>query len=181
LRAEGAVASFQDRVIGAIRLQAATFEDVEHDTSATSQAAIVVLAATVARSLSWYYLGVTALVGSIVGALIGWVVGALVVWLIGTRLLPGKNTEGDFGQLLRTLGFAQAAGVFGVLGIIPILGWLIGFAVGVWVLIATVVAVKQALDYDDYLKPILVCLFAWVAMVFVMMIASLIGVGASMW
>ena len=122
-----------------------------------------------------------ALVGSIVGALIGWVVGAVVVWFIGTRLLPGKNTEADFGQLLRTVGFAQAPGLFGILGVIPILGWLIGFLVGIWVLVGTVVAVRQALDYDDTLKPIIVCLIAWVAMMFVMMMASLIGLGVSMW
>lgn len=175
------MASFQDRVIGALRLQAATFEEVEHDASATAQAAIVVLAATVARSLGWYYLGVMALLSSIVGALLGWVIAALVVWIVGTRLFPGKNTEGDFGQVLRTLGFAQAPGVFAILGLIPRLGWLIGFAVGVWVLIGSVLAVKQALDYDDYLKPIVVCLIAGVAMVFVMMVISLIGIGASMW
>jgi hypothetical protein len=180
-RTEDAVASFQDRVIGAMRLQAATFEEVEHDSRATSQAAIVVLAVTVVRSLGWHSFGVMAIVGSIVGALIGWVVGAVVVWFIGVNLLPGKNTEGDFGQLLRTVGFAQAPAVFGILAIIPILGWLIGFAVAIWVLMATVVAVKHALDYDDYLKPIIVCLIAWVAMVFVMMIASLIGLGVSPW
>ena len=38
------MASFQDRVVGVLRLQAATFEDVEHDPTALSQSAIVVLA-----------------------------------------------------------------------------------------------------------------------------------------
>jgi hypothetical protein len=175
------VASFQDRVIGVMRLQAAAFEEVEHDTTATSQAAMVVVAATIARGLVVLDLGASLFLGTVVAGLIGWVVGAFVVWLIGTRLLPGRNTEGDFTQLMRTVGFAQAPGVFAVLGIIPILGWLISFAAGIWVLIATVIGVRQALDYDDTLRAVIVCLIAWVVMFVVMMVASLIGLGARVW
>jgi hypothetical protein len=175
------VASFQNRVLGAMRLQAATFEEVEHDASAMSQAAIVVLAATVARGLGAYDLGMTVFLGTVVGALIGWVVGAVVVWIVGTRVLPGKNTQADLGQVLRTVGFAQAPGVFGILGFIPILGWLIGFVVGIWVLVATVIAVRQAFDYDDTIRAIIVCVIAWVVMVVVMMVVAMLGIGASMW
>lgn len=170
--------NFQERVVGVMRLQAATFEEVEHDASATSQAAIVVLAATIARGLSWYYLGVSVFLGSVVSALAGWILGAIVLWIIGTRVLPGKNTSADLGQLLRTVGFAQAPGIFAILAIIPILGWLIGFLVGIWVLAATVIGVRQALDYDDTLRAVVVCLVAWVVMFAVMMIASMFGIGA---
>ena len=39
--------SFVERVIGAIRLDPATYEEVEHDTGATWQAAAVVAAAAI--------------------------------------------------------------------------------------------------------------------------------------
>jgi hypothetical protein len=176
------MASFQDRVVGAIRLQAATFEDIERDPSAVSQAAIVVVAATIAGSIGalryGLFLGTT--VASIVFGLIGWAVGAAVVWLVGTRLMPGKNTEADFQQVLRVIGFAQAPGLFNVLGIIPFLGWLVRVAVWIWTLAALVIAVRQALDYDDTLKAVLVCIIAWVIMFIALAMVGFLGFGAAM-
>jgi hypothetical protein len=171
------VANFQERVVGVMRLRAATFEEVEHDTGATSQAAIVVLVATIAQRLSLYDLGVRWLLGSIVAALVAWLIAALVLFFIGTRVLPGKNTSADVGQLLRTVGFAQAPGIFGILGVLPLLGGLIGLLVFLWVLAATVIAVRQALDYDDTLRAVIVCLLAAVAWVAIVMVASLVGLG----
>ena len=176
------MASFQDRVIGAMRLQAATFEDVEHDPTAVSQSAILVLAVAVAGVIgasAWgFYPG--AAVASIVFALIGWAVSSAVVWLIGTRLMPGKNTEADFAQVLRVVGFAQAPGLFTVLGIIPILGWLVRFVVWIWTLVALVIAVRQALDYDDTLKAVIVCVIAWVVMFMATLMVGFLGFGAAM-
>jgi Yip1 domain len=175
------VASFGNRLIGAMRLQAATFEEVEHDTTATTQAAIVVLVATFARGLGWSYLGVMAILVAFFGALVGWVVGAIAIWAIGTRLLPGKNTEADPQQLMRTIGFAQAPGIFAALAFMPLFGWLISTLVYLWVLAATVVAVRQALDYDDTLRAVVVCVIAWLVMFFVTMLASLIGLGTRLY
>ena len=45
------MASFQDRVIGALKLQPNTFEEVENDATATGQAATVVVAAAISRRL----------------------------------------------------------------------------------------------------------------------------------
>jgi hypothetical protein len=175
------VASFQDRVIGVMRLRAPMFEEIEHDASATVQAAIVVLAVTIASSLVVFDLGVTLFVGTIVAGLVRWVVGAFVVWVIGTRLLPGRKTEGDFTQVMRTIGFAHAPGIFAVLAIIPVFGWLIALAASIWALAAAVIGVRQALDYDDTLRAVIVCLIAWVVMFVVTMVASLIGLGARVW
>ena len=175
------MASFQDRVIGVMRLQAAAFEEVEHDTNATSQAAIVVLVVTMASALLVLDLGMRLFLGTIMTGLVRWVVGAFVVWVIGTKLLPGPNTEGDFTQLMRTLGFAHAPGIFGVLAIVPVIGWLVALAASIWALIAAVIGVRQALDYDDTLRAVIVCVLAWVAMIVVMMLASLVGLGARVW
>lgn len=172
------MASFQDRVIGAMRLQATTFEEVEHDTTATSQAAIVVAAAALAGSIiSIRWIGVSGVVFTLVVSLIGWVIGAAVVMLVGTKLMPGKNTQADLGQMLRTMGFAQSASLFNVLGIIPFLGWVIRLVVAIWVLVAMVIAVRQALDYDDTMKAVVVCLIAWVIMFVITATAGVVGLG----
>lgn len=176
------MASFQDRVVGAIRLQAATFEEIEHDPTAVSQAALVVLGAAVAGTIgslrSGFFFGAT--VAAIIFSLIGWAVGGAVIWLVGTRLLPGKNTQADYQEMLRVVGFAQAPGLLTVLAIIPFFGWLVTFVVWIWTLIALVIAVRQALDYDDTVKAVLVCVVAQVIMFIIMMMVGILGFGAAM-
>ncbi len=168
--------SFANRVAGALKLRVATYEEVEHDVTATSQAAAVVALASVASGIGGYWLlGVLGIIRGAIIALLGWVVGAAVLWFIGTKLIRGKHTEADIGQLLRTVGFAGAPGLLRVLGVLPGLGLMTSLIAGVWTLVATVVAVRAALDYDDYLKPILVCLIALVAYFIVgALLASLI-------
>lgn len=175
------MASFQDRVIGAMRLQASTFEEVEHDATATSQAAMVVAAVGLASAIaSIRWIGVGTLVFTVVMQLIGWLIASAVVLLVGTKIFPGRNTQADLGQMLRTMGFAQSVGLFNVLGIIPFLGWLIRFVVWLWMLVAMVIAVRQALDYEDTMKAVVVCVVAWIIMFVVTIMASILGVGAGM-
>lgn len=158
------MATFGQRLLGAMRLSAATFEDVEHDPTATGQAALVVLLASTATAVGWAAgAGEVALIRSAAGALIGWGVSAVLIWQLGTRLLPGRNTEADFGQLLRACGFAQAPGILHVVAIVPVLGWFVSIVViGIWVLVANVIAVRQALDYETTPPAIAVCALAWV-------------------
>jgi hypothetical protein len=174
------MASFQERVIGALKLQAPTFEEVEQDATSMSQAAIVVVAAAISGALgAIYFGGLTFVVYQAVFAIIGWVVGAFLVWIIGTKVIPGKNTQADVVQVLRPVGFAQAPGIFAVVGIIPILGWLARIAIVIWTIVATVVAVRVALDYEDNVKAAIVCILAWVAGVVVtMVLAGIVGFGA---
>jgi hypothetical protein len=176
------MATLQDRIVGAMRLQASTFEEVEHDATATSQAATVVLLAAIASaigSIGFFYFGIVRFVMTIVMSLIGWAIGAAVIWIVGTRLFPGRNTEADYGQILRVAGFAQAPGLFSILGIIPILGYLIRFVVWIWTLVALIVGVRQALDYDDTLKAVIVCVVAWAIELAVIFGAALFGLGAA--
>lgn len=172
------MASFHARLIGAVRLDSAIFEDVEHDTSATLQAAGVVIVSSVTTSVAWYFgMGsVRLIVHGALQALGAWMVASGVLWIIGTRVLPGRKTEADLGQLLRTLGFAQTPGVFGLLAAVPIIGIFMPFVVAMWVIAATFVAVRQALDYDNTFRAIIVCLIAWLVGVFVV---YLTGFGAT--
>ena len=172
------MASFQDRVIGAMRLRPQTFEEVEHDQTATGQAAMVVAAAALSGGIATGSLR-GAIAGIILG-LIGWAVGSFVLLIVGTKLLPGRNTEADFGQMLRTAGFAQAIGLFGILAFIPVLGYLVRFVIWIWMLVALIIAVRQALDYEDTTRAVLVCLIAWALMFLVTMVATCVGVGSTM-
>jgi hypothetical protein len=172
------MASFQQRLIGAACLRSATYEDVEHDSSATLQAAFVVVIASFTSSVAWYFGMASAwlIFSGALRALVGWLAGSAVLWFIGTRLLPGRDTEADLGQLLRTLGFAQTPGLFGVLAVLPVAGLFVPFAVAMWVIAATFVAVRQALDYDSTFRAILVCLLGWIVSVIVV---YLTGFGAT--
>lgn len=170
--------SFTQRMIGAAKLQVPTYEEVEHDKSATGQAAIVVVLAALAA-------GIGALGGGSIGALfltaiaslLGWLIWAAIIWAVGTKVLPEAQTEADVGQLLRTLGFAAAPGLLRVFGFIPVLGPILLLVVYVWMLATMVVAVRQALDYNSTGRAIGVCLIGWLAQ---LLILALLGGAASL-
>lgn len=161
------MASFVERVVGAARLDVRTYEEVEADTTATPQAMGVVVLAALAGGVGAATLGGTGVFVTVVGSLIGWVVWAALIWFIGAQLLPESQTKADIGQLLRTIGFAAAPGLLLVLRLLPLIGGLIAFLVWLWQLAATVVAVRQALDYKSTGRAILVCLIGWVVNVVV--------------
>jgi hypothetical protein len=143
------MATLAERMVGAARLDAGTYEEVEADTGATGQAALVVVVSSICLAIGRQVgAGVLGLVLLALLMLLDWYVWALVTYLIGTRWLPGAKTQADVGQLLRTLGFASAPGIVGVLGVIPGLGAVINPLVWLWMVAAMVVAVRQALDYD---------------------------------
>lgn len=142
--------TFVQRMIDAAKLEPAAYEEVEHDTGATGAAAGVVVLASIASGIgALSYGGIGMLIGGMIAALLGWVVWAAVIYIIGAKLLPEAGTEADMGQLLRTLGFAQSPGLLRVFGIIPFVGGLIYLIVAIWTICTTVVAVRQALDYDS--------------------------------
>lgn len=146
-----------DRMRGAALLDIPTYEDVEADKTATGQAGTVVAIVAVASAIGSYANGVPGIIVALCASLIGWLVWAGVTYLIGDKLLGGTAT---WGELLRTLGFAQAPGVLAVLGIIPGVGGVIRFVVSIWVLVAGVIAIRQALDFSTG-KAIITALLGW--------------------
>jgi hypothetical protein len=165
--------SLVDRMRRAAMLDAATYEEVEHDTSATGQAAIVVALAAVAAAVGDSWRGGPGLFGGLGGYLAGWVVWSGITYLIGTRLFGGRAT---WGELLRTLGFAQAPGVLLVLAIIPVLGGLVKGVVGLWLLATGFVALRQALDVSAG-RALLTAVAGWLAWGVVrVLIGSTLGV-----
>jgi hypothetical protein len=173
------MATLLERAIGAAKLDVATYEEVEHDASAMSQAVIVILVVSLAAGIG--AATKAGLGGLLLGALVsfvGWFLWAAVTYLVGTRLLPGPQTEADFGQILRTLGFSASPGVFQLFAGIPVVGFFIGLAASLWQLAAMVVAVRQALDYESTGRAVAVCAVGFLLYVAIgVILGSLFSIG----
>ena len=168
--------TFPRRMLGAAALNRRIYEEVEADGGATGQAVGVVLLASVAGGIGLLGLGVPssqALVSGIVGAFVAWTAWASLTYLIGTKLLPEPQTQADVGQLLRTTAFASAPGVLRLLGVIPFIGLTVYAIASVWMLLAMIVAVRQALDYRSTGRAVGVCLVGWALS---LVIAAIIGI-----
>ncbi|HEM46119.1 MAG TPA: hypothetical protein ENO23_03645 [Alphaproteobacteria bacterium] len=168
------MASLTDRMLGAAKLDVHTYEEVEADQGATSQAALVVGIVAIASGIGGAQQGAAAILGGLIAAFLGWLLWAGVTYLIGDKLLGGTAT---WGELLRTIGFAQSPGVLYVLGVVPVVGGLIRFGVAVWLLVAGIVAIRQALDFSTG-KAIATALLGWLAMV-LLMAAILVPLGVT--
>jgi len=144
-------------MIRAARLDPRLYAEVEADVTATGQAASVVLLAAFAGGINYPGAPFSILFVGLLAALLGWLLFAYVIYLIGAKLLPESGTKADFGALLRAMGFANAPGVLKLLGIVPELRMLVFFVAMVWVLVATVTAVRHALSYTSSWRAIGVC------------------------
>jgi|SRR5689334_6733496 len=153
--------SIVDRMRGAAMLDVATYEEVEHDEQATGQAAVVVVIVAICTAIGAIWRGGPSIIMGPVSAILGWLLWSAITYLIGAKLLGGIAT---WGELLRTIGFAQSPGVLMIFGIIPLLGGLVRIVVAVWLLVAGIVAIRQALDFSTG-KAVVTALLGWVAMV----------------
>jgi hypothetical protein len=158
-----------ERMIRAAKLDISLYEEVEADTGALGQAMTVVIMSSVAAGIGTMLQGgIKGLLLGTVASLVSWYVWAYLTYFIGTKFLAEPQTSADHGELLRTIGFSSAPGILRVLGIIPVLGALVVFAASIWMLVAMVIAVRQALDYQSTGRAVGVCLIGWVAQMAIM-------------
>jgi hypothetical protein len=161
--------SLGKRMIRAAKLDASLYEEVEADRGALGQAtAVVVLASLAAGFGSVARGGVGGFLFGTIAALAGWYVWAFLTYWIGTRFLPEPQTQADYGELLRTIGFSSSPGVIRVLGVIPGLTGPVFLVASIWMLVAMVIAVRQALDYTGTLRAVGVCLIGWIVQVLIL-------------
>ncbi|MGH7428469.1 MAG: YIP1 family protein [Candidatus Methylomirabilaceae bacterium] len=159
------------RMVRAAKLDSRLYEEVEADKGALGQATAVVFLASLAAGVGATATdGIAGLLFGTVSSLAGWYVWAFLTYWIGTRFLPEPQTSADYGELLRTIGFSSAPGVIRVVGVVPGLTMLIFLAASIWMLVAMVVAVRQALDYTGTLRSVAVCAIGWVAQVLVILL-----------
>ncbi|MEX1347550.1 MAG: YIP1 family protein [Desulfobacterales bacterium] len=157
------MASFQDRIIRAAKLDVDLYEEVEADKGAMGQAmGVVVLSGVAAGIGSVGTSGIAGILFGTIAALVGWYIWAYVTYFVGTKFLPEPQTKADHGELLRTIGFSSSPGILRVLGIIPFFYGIIFLITGIWMLVAMIIAVRQALDYKSTLRAVGVCVIGWI-------------------
>jgi hypothetical protein len=137
---------FGDRLIGAARLRSDVYEEVEADTTATPQAALVVCLSAAALAIGESRAGIALVAWAVFRELVGWLLWSGITYVIGGKLLKGVAT---WGELLRTIGFAQGPGLLSALRVVPVLDAPVKYSVATWKLLAVIVAIRQACDFDE--------------------------------
>ena len=152
------------RIIGVLMLNAATYEEIEHDQNATMEAAIIVAVVAVLSGLINGIFGdsfITTFIFQVIMAFISWVIWSAVTFFVGTNLFDGKA---DLGEMLRVMGYAQAP------SIIPCLGFF-------WTLATAFVAIRQGLDLDNSKAAMTAIISFVLVLVISMVLGSIFGVG----
>ena len=167
---------FINRIIRACKLDVSLYEEVEADKSATLQAALVVILSSLAAGVGALSLGASNFLMAPILSLISWYIWAYLIYFIGVKFFPEPNTKADHGELLRTIGFSSAPGLIRIFGFTPELMSITFIGGGIWMLVAMVVAVRQALDYQSTWRAIGVVVIGFlVQAIFLVMILRIFG------
>ncbi len=170
-----------ERMIRAARLEVDLYEEVEANPNLTQEAILVVVVVTLANLLGRLIQALftpASFGGAIitgVWALIGFFIWAWIAYFVGTRLFGGTA---DYGELIRTLGYAYTPNILGVFAFIPCLGAIVGLIGSIWALVAMVVAIRQALDFDTTRAIFTVIVGFFVYLFGLMLLAMLVGIPA---
>jgi len=164
-----------------LKLDVNLYEEVEADKGAMSQAMGVVVLSSVAAGIgSIGSIGAKGVIIGAITALVAWYVWAYITYFIGVKMLPEPQTKADHGELLRTIGFSSSPGLLRILAIIPGIGGIVFMITSVWMLVAMVIAVRQALDYQSTLRAVGVCIIGWVIQAIILTILfTVLGGGYS--
>ena len=155
---------FFRRFIGALVLDAGVFEEIEADRHAAMQSVAVVILACFGGGVAVMGLGVSGPAGFFAGAVI--VLGAWMMWVtaiasLGTITFAEPQTNSNLSELLRTLGFAAAPGVFLAFASMRAAAPFVVALVSLWMIAAAVLGLRQALDYRSTTRAIAVCVLGW--------------------
>ena len=163
--------SFKNRIIRASKLDSNLYEEVEADKSALGQAMAIVIFSSIAAGIGLYKTGgFNGIITGTMASLITWYIWAYLTYFIGTKFLPEPQTEADLGELLRTIGFASSPGLLRIFYFVPGIGALLYLISSLWMLVAMIIAVRQALDYNSTLRAVGVCVIGYVIQIFILVI-----------
>ena len=173
-------ASLPERMVGAMKADVKTFQEIEADPSALTQAVTVIVIAGVASLIgNIWRVGIMGGIFSLIVSLIGYALFAFLIVIIGTKLMPEPSTKADFQEGFRVLGFTASPGVFNVLAIIPFLGPFLSFLIAIWMLVIAVIATREVLDYSNTGRAVIVCIIAmliyWIVTFMILMPLFLAG------
>lgn len=175
-----------DRIIGAFTFKKGVYSEVEHDTSFTQTAWMLVAVVAFLNQLGSQAGLITTegplgwLIGVVVGtvfSVLGFALGAYVIAWLGKAMF---KADVSFEEVVRTLGLAYVWNIIGVVGLlsalIPFLGCLLGpavFAAAIAGLVAWFIAVKEALDLE-WMQTIIVVVVGWIVSFLVTAAANII-------
>lgn len=176
--------SFVERIIGSVKLDRPTYDEVRRDTNAMKQAAAIVAVTGLLSGISQFadvrgqtidfgdstyevtnsFFGPLAsgIVISII-ALISWIVAALIFRLVGVKMLNSPETNIQWQEVARPLGFASAPSLLLILTPIPVLGFLVGSIVGLWSFAAQIVAMSETFRVSK-LRAFAIILVSWIGL-----------------
>ena len=163
--------SFKNRIIRSAKLDSNLYEEVEADKSALGQAMAIVVFSSIAAGIGLYKTGgFSGIITGTMASLISWYVWAYLTYFIGTKFLPEPQTQADLGELLRTIGFSSSPGLLRVFYFVPGIGVMLYLISSLWMLVAMIIAVRQALDYNSTLRAVGVCVIGYIIQIFVLVI-----------
>ena len=149
------------RMVGAASLNADTYEQVEADRTSLTGAVFTAVIASIAAAIGTGARGVISVASATSVLLMTWIVWVALTYVIGTRLLPEPSTHADIGEVLRTTGFSASPGILRAFAVIPSIALPIFIGITVWMLLAFVVAIRQALDFRSLPRAFAVCFLGW--------------------
>lgn len=139
--------SILNRMIGIARFEARAYNDVAMDKSATAQAALVVVIASVSSGLgSIDDDGLGGVIAGIFTGLIAWIVLSLSAYVIGTQFFGAPAARIDTSALIRSIGFAYAPLTLSLFGIMPFFGSLVVLGLWIWWIATSLVAVRRTVE-----------------------------------
>ena len=151
------------RAFRAARLDESVFDEVMDNTKLMTQAIIVVFIYGAAVAYGTFgRAGVAGINGAIFITLIGWYIWAFSTYIAGVKLFPETGTTADRKAFMRAMGFASSPGWLRILGLVPGLGGAIFAAASLWMVVASVVAVKKALSYSGTGRAAAITVVCWI-------------------
>lgn len=179
-----------ERIIGAFTFRKGVYTEVEHDTSFTNTAWLIVAVVTFLNQIgthaspnfiAWI---ISAIVGTVI-MVIGFGLAAAVISWVGRTLFSAEVT---FDEMVRTLGLASVWNIVGFIGALvgffPLLACVTwpAILVGVVLLVAAwFMAAKEALDLEwvETIITVIVGVIAWVVVWLITRgILGILGLGA---
>lgn len=154
---------FGYRLMGAALLDRSVYEGIEADRGALGQAMTTVVLSSLAAGIGvtgWHGPDIPSILVVAAAALVTWVAWAMLMLQIGGRILRTRATSTSLTELMRTIGFAASPGLLQAFGAFPRVTVFVFIVAWLWMFAATVVAVRQALDFTSTARTLLVCALA---------------------
>lgn len=137
-----------DRIVRAIRLDWTVFGEIAQDRDAMKEAAIIVLIVSFLSAIGSGFAdrSMSSFISTLIVTIaVGWILWAIITFFVGTRFLGGKT---NISEMLRVLGYAGAPHLLGLFHFIPCIGPLLPWVGWILALVAGILAVREAMDFE---------------------------------